>query len=311
MTAVTREGKLNSILAHCEQLYERLRRIIPDLRTPDLSSIPDDRKRLAATAVYFILEDLKEADRHLRQASMDIPAQGIARKAREFYRTVLLPNREQLETLLVDLLDLPDIDIDLKQLRPEPARTPVWNILVSGLDFWNLDESGEFSAEDLAAADHLLFSSFFRPDEWLRGFEELQPILGERAEQRIPGNVRERLKELYRSFAFGNFLSAIALARAILEYALVDRASHLGIDPYTQDTRYPGRTRRLRELVEDAAEKIPELRSDIESILDAGNQTLHPRRKDNLVRLPSALRAMAFSSTLAVRAVVERLYVLA
>jgi hypothetical protein len=255
-----------------------------------------------------ILEDLKEADRLLRQAALDSAAQGIAKKAREFYRTALLPNRERLETLLVDLLDLPDIDIDLKQLRPEPERAPVWNILVSGLDFWNQDESGEFSPEDLEAADHLLFSSFFRPDEWLRSSQELQPILGEDAERRIPSNVRVRLKELYRSFAFGNHLSAIALARAILEYAIVDRSNALGIDPFTHDPRYPGRVRRLRELVEDASEKVPDLRSGMESILDAGNQTLHPRKKDNLVRLPTALRALALSSIQAVRAVVERLY---
>lgn len=308
MTSTVREERLNSVLAHCEQLYIRLLEIVPNLCAANLSSVSEKKKRLAATAVYYILEDLKEAEHLLRLVALDNAAQAIAPKAREFYRTTLLPKREQLETLFVDLLDLPDIEIDLRQLRPEPERAPVWNILVSGLDFWHQDESREFSAEDLQAADRLLFSPFFAPDEWLRSSEELQPILGEGAEQRIPSNVRVRLKELYRSFIFGNYLSAIALSRAILEYALVDRSGALGIDAYTQDPSFPSRTRRLRELIEDASAKIPDLRTGMESIIEAGNQTLHPKRKDNLVRLPSALNGLAFSSIEAVREVIERLY---
>jgi hypothetical protein len=52
MTSGTREEKLNSTLAHCEQLYDRLLQIVPNLAAPDFGSLPEDKKRLAATAVY-------------------------------------------------------------------------------------------------------------------------------------------------------------------------------------------------------------------------------------------------------------------
>jgi hypothetical protein len=132
--------------------------------------------------------------------------------------------------------------------------------------------------------------------------------LGKAAEQRIPNNIRIRLKELYRSFILGNHLAAIALARAVLEYALVDRSAKIGINPLSDDPRYPNRTRKLGMLVEDASENRPELKLDMKSIVDAGNKTLHPKKKDNLVLLPDALRGLALTSIKAVRRVVENLY---
>ena len=87
----------------------------------------------------------------------------------------------------------------------------------------------------------------------------------------IPGNIRIRLKELYRSVILGIYLAAIALARAILEYSLVDRSKILGINAFSDDPRYPNRTRRLRSLVEDVSEKQAELQADMKAILDAGN----------------------------------------
>ena len=138
--------------------------------------------------------------------------------------------------------------------------------------------------------------------------DEIEPILGRAAEQRIPGNIRVRLRELYRSFILGNYLAAIALARAILGYALVNRSANIGINPFSDDPHNPNRVRKLGMLVEAASESRPELRLGMESIVDAGNQTLHPKKKDNLVRLPSALRHLALTSIKAVRGVVENLY---
>jgi hypothetical protein len=171
-----------------------------------------------------------------------------------------------------------------------------------------MDESGEFSEDNLKATERLIYSSFFQPDEWLRNADEIEPVLGDAAEQRIPSNIRIRLKELYRSFILGNYLSTIALARAVLEYALVDRSSSIGINPLSDDPHYPNRTRPLGMLVEDASEKRPELKLDMESIVDAGNKTLHPRKRDKLVLLPGALRDLALTSINSVRGVVVHLY---
>lgn len=305
---MSREGELNSRLTECEQIYRRLEGVGADLTGLDLSKIPQDRLRFFATAFYDLLRAIDAVTHLLKDVSLDGAIQNVAPQPLQIYRDKLAPNRKRLERLLIGLLGLPDVELDPKEFRPGSEGSPVWNILVSGLDFWEMDESGEFSEDDLKATDRLIYSSFFRPDEWLRNADEIEPILGKAAEQRIPSNIRIRLKELYRSFILGNHLSAIALARAVLEYALVDRSAKIGINPLSDDPHYPNRTRKLGMLVEEASEKRPGLKLDMESIVDAGNKTLHPKKKDKLVLLPGALRDLALTSIKAVRGVVENLY---
>jgi hypothetical protein len=261
-----------------------------------LSKIPQERRRFFATAFYDLLRAIDAVAHLLNEVSLDSATQNVAPQPLQLYRDQLAPHRKRLERLLIGLLGFPNVELNPKEFRPVSAGNPVWNMLVSGLDFWEMDESGEFAEDDLKATHRLLYSSFFQPDEWLRNADEIEPVLGEAAEQRIPSNIRIRLKELYRGFILGNHLSAIALARAVLEYALIDRSAKIGINPLSDDPRYPHRTRKLWMLVEDASENRPELKLDMESIVDAGNKTLHPKKKDNLVLLPGTLRDLALTS---------------
>ena len=308
MNESSRALELNSQLAECEQIYRTLESVFSDPSSIDSSKIPPDRRRLFATAIYYLLEAIENVEHLLRQVILDGALQNIAHRPLQFYREELAPKREHFETLLVELLEMPDIELDRKAFRPDSESSPVWNILVSGLDFWEMDDSGMHSPKDLQATRGLVYSPFFKPDEWLRNVNELEPVLGPAAELKIPSNVRIRLKELYRSFILGNYLSAVALARAILEYALVDHAAQIDIRAYSDDPRYPNRTRTLGVLVRDASEKLPELKAEMEAVLEAGNQTLHPKKKDKLVLLPSYLRHLAKASIQSVRKVVEKLY---
>jgi|GEM_PF-1996044 len=308
MSENSREGALNSRLAECEQIYRRLAGVSPDFSTLDLANIPQERRRFFVTAIYYLLETVGVIEHLLKEVTLDSALQNIAPRSLEFYREKLSPNKERYERLLLELLDLPEVEIDPKEFPPEYENNPVWNILVSGLDYWEMDESGTFSEDALNATNRFLYSSFFRPDEWLRNADSLEPVLGKAAENKIPGNIRIRLKELYRSFILGNYLAAIALARAILEYSLVDRSTNIGINAYSEDPRHPNRTRRLRSLVDDVSERRPELQEDMEAILDAGNRTLHPKKKDKLAFLPKALHDLAIRSTISARRVVEKLY---
>jgi len=305
---MSREGKLNSQLTECEQIYKRLEGVGADLASLDLSKIPQNRLRFFATAFYDLIRAIDSVADLLKKVTLDGAIQNVAPQPLQFYRDQLGPNRKRFARLLIGLLGLPDVELDPKEFRPGSEGSPVWNILVSGLDYWEMDKSGVFSEDDLKATHRLIYSSFFRPDEWLENADEIEPILGKAAEQRIPSNIRIRLKELYRSFILGNHLSTIALARAVLEYAIVDQSAKIGINPLSGDPRYPNRTRKLGMLVEDASENRPELKLDMESIVDAGNKTLHPKKKDNLVLLPGALCDLALTSIKAVRKVVENLY---
>jgi hypothetical protein len=308
MSSMSREGKLNSRLTECQQIYERLGGVGANLANLNLTEIPQDRCLLFAREFLDLLSAMDAVEHLLKQVRLDGAIQNVAPQPLKIYRDKIAPNRKRFVLLIIELFDLSDEEPDPDEFRPDQRGSPVWNILASGLDFWGIDKSGRFSEEELKDTDRLVYSSFFRPDEWLGNADEIEPVMGRAAEQRIPINIRVRLKELYRSFILGNYLSAIALARAVLEYALVDRSGQIGINPFSDDPRHPARIRKLGTLVDDAAENRPELRSHMESILDAGNKTLHPKKKDKLVLLPLALRELALTSINAVRIVVEDLY---
>ena len=303
-----RLGKLNSKLTECEQIYRRLESIVPDFSLAASSMIPVERRRFFTTGLYYLLNTIEDVEHLLRQVMLDGALQNIAPRPLQFYREDFAPNRENCEHLLADLMELHEIELDKKEFPPDYETAPIWNILISGLDFWEMDDSGQFSPKDLKTTETLIYSPFFNPDEWMRNLTELEPILGPAATEKIPSNIRIRVKELYSSFVLGNYLSAVALARAILEYTLVDRATRIGISAYSEDRRYPNRTRRLRELVEDVSKIVPELRPDMETVLDAGNRTLHPKKKDKVVLLPNHLRILAEDSVASVRTIVEKLY---
>lgn len=301
------EAELNSRLTECQQSYERLGVAGGNLATLNVSEIPQDHRPLIAREFCTLLSAMDEIEHLLRKVRLDGAIQNVAPKPLKIYREKIAPNRKRLVLLIIDLFNL-DIELDSEEFESDAKGSPVWNILASGLDFWETDESGRYSEDDLKATDHLLYSPFFRPDEWLRNADLTEPVMGRAAEQRIPSNIRVRLKELYRSFILGNYLSAIALARAVLEYALIDRSTEIGIKSSAEDPRHPTWTRKLGLLVDDAVEKLPHLKSQMESIQDAGDKTLHPKKKDNLVLLPFVLRGLALESINAVREVVEDLY---
>lgn len=308
MTTDGRADKLNGLLAECQRLYAAIMHRLPGPQDAHLNQLSDEGKRLVVTAIHVLIQDMDTIQGLLKEITLEALPQAVESERIQFYRDKILPKRKGLESLFVEIMDQPNIDLDPRQISHESDAAPVWNILVSGLDYWNQDQSEMFSAQDLAAADRFLFSSFFEPDQWLRNADELFPVLGGDADRKIPGNVRVRLRELYRSFILGNYLAGIALARATLEYALVDRASQLQIDPFSSDPRHPSRTKPLGQLVDLAAGKLPHLKFQMESIVEAGNQTMHPKRRDKLALLPSALRALALSTTEATRTVVENLY---
>lgn len=305
-----RDQKLSRHLRECKRLYESLQQFFP--QGIGLEHIPaaDQDRQLAVTTIYLLVLKIREVNKLLADAALEGVPQSADRELLQFYRDRLDRERPQLETIFFEMIGLPNVDIDLRQVHPQTDTAPIWNVLVSGLDFWTQDTSGTFSEEELELADRFLYTPFFEPDEWMRNNGELQPIAGA-ATQRIPSNVRVRVRELYRSFTLGNYLAAIALARAILEYAIVDRAARLGINPHYDDPAHPNRIRGIRALVDEASASRPELMTDMETIVDAGNRTLHPRQQDRLVLFPTALHDLALSSVQAIRSVIEMLYLAA
>jgi len=298
---------LNSLLASAKQQYQELRSLFIERTFSDFRDLSDATQRRALALSYNLLRIVERVEAILTAYVLDGRPRSAAAAALQFFKAEISPHEDELRTLLLDLLDLPDMEVNPAELRSATS-TPIWNIFQTGIDFHAGNQGQERPNDDFRAAESIIASPFFNPDDWYRNARELQPILGEHAEKRIPINVRGRLSELYWSFILANYMAAIALARSILEYSLVDRASRLGIEPYATDRDGKRRTKRISVLVGIASERLPELSVRMEEIVECANQILHPTRNDKLLLAPSALRAQALRCVNSAREIAVALY---
>ena len=129
-------------------------------------------------------------------------------------------------------------------------------------------------------AEELLESRLiqFDPDAWKERALSLAPIRVGRINLILPGNLRLRLEEIYRTYVFGCWISVISLTRAALEYALLDNAPRLEMTthwPADRDGKI--RNKRLSDLVDDYAALVTSIAHDLNNLRDLGNSYLHPK----------------------------------
>jgi hypothetical protein len=118
----------------------------------------------------------------------------------------------------------------------------------------------------------------FEPDLWLDRVAELAPIRTERKNALLPVHVRFRLEELFRSYVFGCWLSVFALARALLEYVILDNLHKFDIDRFwPPDREGRRREKKLEHLVDDIGSHLPQLKAAMSNLRDYGNKYLHPK----------------------------------
>ena len=169
-----------------------------------------------------------------------------------------------------------------------------------------LDEDDERREEifDFDGAHTLLESPLFQPDMWAENNRQLRPFVRRQTDAWFPKDVRVRIESLYHALLFGNWLASIALARAVLEYAILHRARDLQID-----TTEPGDSRRtagLSVLVTRSARVRPDLSEAMGYLVARGNEVMHPVRTPT--RTEPDLREIAFKCVEKARSVVEKLY---
>lgn len=136
----------------------------------------------------------------------------------------------------------------------------------------------------------------FDPDSWLDRANELAPIRTAKKDVLLPSHVRLRIEELNRAYVFGCWLSVLALARAILEYAILDNLRKFNIDPtwpaVGRDQK--GKAKKLSDLINDLEPHVPSLTKGMDKLRDYGNDYLHPKKsqvsKESLFQCKSAAK---------------------
>ena len=136
--------------------------------------------------------------------------------------------------------------------------------------------------EDSYTCKRVIEKPYFEPDAWRSN--ELFPFVVTRSLEKIPSRIHHRIREMQRSFVFGNWMSAIAMSRCLLEYVLVERKHIFKMDAYTDEKKT--QVRPLSHLIADATKIRPELGEFMTRIQKAGNDVMHPPRQ-KVSRLPS------------------------
>ena len=206
--------------------------------------------------------------------------------------------------MLVDLLNDPTDE------KPKPLMLDAINW---ALERWSdmLDEDEQFEwyerGFDIEGAQDLVAMPWFQPDEWSQNVKLLQPVLVDRSPQVMRDHVRYRLTEIYRAFAHGLWMAAIAPSRSLVEFSLKANAPRLGVSITFQGVGTRPEDKSLKQLGEEVAAKVQDLAIPIETVRETGNRILHPK-KQHVIAHPKVMRAEALECVRAARLIVETLY---
>ncbi len=233
---------------------------------------------------------------------------------RNFYNDVVVPHGKALQRAHLELDGWGfAVDIFLDQFTEEQLRVPILEAINWGVERWNTEVDDDERIEwlergfNIEGAQDFVAMPWFRPDEWLQNLKLLQPVVVDRPTDKIRNHVHHRLLEIYRAFAFGLWMAAIALSRSLIEFSIKTNAKRLDINVTYLGSGGRTEDKSLKQLGEEVGIALPELRPSIEIVRDTGNRILHPKKHD-VISHPKVMREEALKCIQAARVIVEKLY---
>ena len=302
---------LDAVLALGRQKYDELLAI----RSFERLVSGDRGNRAQASTVEKLLTDLHaivlrvRSDLSAQIRNDQSPLLTLSPSHSEFLTQQLLPNARNIEKAYFHgdiLAELIEDDEDLASL---PSAATIKNAIWFTAEYTNTlmdqDDKRQLKADMVF---EIVDQPWFQPDAWSANLRSLRPIVVGVESTSIPTRIRARLSEVHRAFTFGAWMATIALCRAVVEFALAERASHFGY-PSTVLARDGSQSfLTLEKLIQAATKVIPDLQPDLELLQETGNRILHPKRKRNVIPLPKVLRSEAYGCVQSVTKIVELLY---
>lgn len=308
--------RLNIACALAKQTYEELIRLVPlaELERRDFGS-GAKRERVAELLKNFN-SSINSIQRTLSEHVADpskAPILSVPPAHRAFYNEVIVPHGKSLQHAYFEIAGLGMLIGLLDEPSGEKPKLLMLNAISWGLERWNdmldEDESLEWYERgfNIKGAIELIDMPWFQPDEWSQNLKVLQPILVDRSPQVMRDHVRYRLTEIYRAYAYGLWMAAIALSRSLVEFSLRANAVRLGINVTFNGAGGRPEDKSLKQLGVEVAEALPALAASIDAVRETGNRILHPKKHD-VVAHPKVMRVEALDCIRAARLIVETLY---
>lgn len=312
-------GDLNPTLALAKQALDELQRLVP-MDAIARGEFGDGGQR---TRVVNLLAKLNTAISVVKRYLSDVVVESTAAPIltlpavhRSFWSDVLEPQGKALQQAYLVAIGLDEFSDLLDEPAPDDRPRHLMLSAISwGIERWSdslLDEDERLEWRergfDIEGAIGLVSMPWFQPDEWSRNFSLLEPVLVDRPASVMRDHVRYRLLEIYRAFAFGLWMSAIALARSLVEFSLRSTAPRFQISITREGPGERIEEKSLKQLGEEVSAHFPTaVASSIEVVRETGNRILHPKKHD-VISHPKVMRAEALECIRAARKVVQALY---
>lgn len=216
---------------------------------------------------------------------------GISDDLYRFYYDVIKPRKLNLVTYYIGTLDVDPHELLEILKSPKSVSTPIKDIFQTGIDFWEEDAFHKIIPDDANADDvyegekeleqatSMISAPYFEPDRWVANSRDLKPIMLTSWIKGMPLPIKKRLNKLYLCYMFGNYMAAISLCRAILEYAVIDTLKNLGIE--VRDSK-KDKILEFWKLIERLAKKLEINHQELDFIRNSGNAIMHPERSDKI-----------------------------
>lgn len=279
-----------------------------------LQSLPDLEKRLSektsdSGSLHERFEDyLKGLDHFIHsarkiqllmtQASANDGFQHLEQRSISAWREKISPGLKLYEQVYIDFMDRLGVEFRRHD-------KPFAGALVALSDMIDNGDLEIFDEDQRQAFNQIYEMDWFNPDEWLLGFEELNPILADGIDKKLNEQLRQRLREIYRNYAIGNYFSVFALARSVLEISLKDRAHTLNAN---KDQKLSSlKNQKLSDLIDDFSKAHPKINVHMGIIKESGDDTLHNIKFKQNPYKPESRRISAKNTIESLRIVLEYL----
>lgn len=137
---------------------------------------------------------------------------------------------------------------------------------------------------DLSACDEILNKLYFNPCDWVDNEQALGLIPVTWRTDRIPPAIYQRVKEINRSFIFGNWMAVIVMSRTLLEYALMHVLSLKKINIKDEEGNLHTLLNLIDIAISEFSEEFSETKNFVDTIRKNGNKVAHPKYKHDLGR---------------------------
>jgi len=243
-----------------------------------------------------------------RIRSDETPIMSLVPSHAHFLRAELLPHARIIQKASFTADGLADL-FDLLEDESVDSSHTIRNALWFTTDYAdNLLDDQDERRLSVDIAQETLEQQWFQPDFWSSNLRMLRPALLGKSESAIPTRIKVRLAEMQKAFVFGAWMATIALSRAIIEFALIERAQSFGVSPVRKTSDGTQRYLKLDDLIKTVSKSHPELERGLRVLQDAGNRVLHPKKKQNVIPTPKVLRSEAYECVKETLSLVETLY---